>query len=172
MGIKNEGEEAQGLDTFAPPLLQTPSSSPKKRSKKTDDTEDDESPRKRQAGNKIKIPTCIEEASEEDRMLLRMKDEEGASWLEIRQAWEQVTGVVTGKTTLCNRYARIKANFTVVSEDDVSRLIDVTRAVEAELEREKLGRISKALVGAGGGSYDTNVIQKKLKELKKQGLLE
>lgn len=64
------------------------------------------------------MPTSYESASEEDKMLLRMKDE-GKVWAEIREAWEKMTGEKVGKSTLSSRYARIKANFTVLSKDDV-----------------------------------------------------
>lgn len=51
-------------------------------------------------------------------MLIRMK-EEGRSWSEIREAWEKITGVQVGGTTLGVRYTRLKANFTVVDDEDV-----------------------------------------------------
>lgn len=120
---------------------------PRKRGRKTatdkangdgDGEGEDESPTKKQrtpakgskgaaSGEKAKVgaramPTSYENASPEDRMLLRMKDEENKSWGEIRQAWEEMTGEKVGGSTLCGRYGRIKANFVVFTPEDV-RLI-------------------------------------------------
>ena len=66
------------------------------------------------------MPTSYETASPEDRMLLRMKDDEGKGWAEIREAWEAMTGDKVGGSTLSGRYARIKANFVVFKKEDVS----------------------------------------------------
>lgn len=65
------------------------------------------------------LPGSLEEASEEDKMMLRMRDEENKPWSEIRAAWEEITGEAVGGSTLSNRYQRIKANFTVFSAQDV-----------------------------------------------------
>jgi hypothetical protein len=68
------------------------------------------------------MPTSYDNASEEDKMLLRMKDEEGKGWNEIRKAWIAMTGETVGKSTLSGRYGRIKANFVVFKKEDVSPL--------------------------------------------------
>lgn len=88
---------------------------------------DQESPSKKgKAGTPSKrgkglgpIPTSYEEASEEDRMIIRMREKEGKGWAEIRQVIEDITGVKLGGTTLQNRYTRVKANFVVFEETDV-----------------------------------------------------
>ncbi|KAI5294144.1 hypothetical protein KEM52_004616 [Ascosphaera acerosa] len=126
-------------------------------------SEDGGSPSKRS-----KIPTCIEEASAEDLMLVRMK-EEGRPIAEIRQAWEQMTGAKPGGSTLQVRYMRLKANLTVWAEEDIKRLLDAAKVVEAEWEKEKWARMAKALVEAGGATHDAAAVQKKYKELVKQG---
>lgn len=66
------------------------------------------------------MPTSYENASPEDKMLLRMKDDENKSWAEIRQAWEEMTGEKVGGSTLCGRYGRIKANLMDFTPEDVS----------------------------------------------------
>lgn len=68
------------------------------------------------------MPTSYENASEEDKMLLRMKDDEGKGWNEIREAWTAMTGEPVGKSTLSGRYGRIKANFVVFRKEDVSHI--------------------------------------------------
>ena len=75
------------------------------------------------AGSVVKgrgIPTSMAEASEADRAMLRMR-EEGKTWLEINSMWEAMTGEKTGKSTLPNRFARLKANLMSLEEGDVSR---------------------------------------------------
>ena len=53
-------------------------------------------------------------------MMLRMKDDEGKGWAEIREAWTAMTGEKTGGSTLSGRYGRIKANFVTFDKEDVS----------------------------------------------------
>lgn len=53
-------------------------------------------------------------------MLFRMKDEEGKSWSEIRDAWEKMTGNEVTVNLVKKRYYRLKAAFTVFNDDDVS----------------------------------------------------
>jgi hypothetical protein len=69
---------------------------------------------------KTSIPTSYEAASAEDKMLLHMKDVEKRSWSKIKEAWEAATGTKVAVGTLSVRYLRIKANFTVFREEDVS----------------------------------------------------
>lgn len=59
-----------------------------------------------------------EEVGPEDRMLFTMK-EAGESWQSIREAWKGLTGTETGKSTLPNRYSRIKGNLEHLAEGDV-----------------------------------------------------
>ncbi|KAI5301908.1 hypothetical protein KEM56_001234 [Ascosphaera pollenicola] len=192
MAIKteNEGSSAQDSKPVTPAVTQTPSSSPRKRTKATSG---DDTPRKKAAAS-TKIPTTIDEASPEDKMLLRMRDE-GRSWAEIREAWANATGtkVSTGKY-LNMRYARIRANLTVVDEEDVrgflvvlelesigvrfAKLLRVDYRYRGFCRRKrplrrnsrgKYARIAKAIADAGGKGYEAAVVQKKIKELVKNG---
>ncbi|KAI5303292.1 hypothetical protein KEM56_007700 [Ascosphaera pollenicola] len=155
--------KAEEPETIAPSLLLPQTPSPKKRTKPK--IEDDESPRKRVV---TKVSSSIEEASEEDKLLFRMRNE-GKPWGEISEALEDITGNKTGTSTLRMRYAKLKANFTVWNENDASRLLEIGKAIEAEFEREKYGRMAKALAEGGGGTYDAGAVQKKYKELMKNG---
>lgn len=112
----------------------TPSKTPQKRGrKKVDGDTEADTPTKKKRGTPAKtpgekgakagarpMPTSWENASEEDRMMLRMKDDEGKGWNEIREAWNAMTGETVGKSTLSGRYGRIKANFVVFRKEDVS----------------------------------------------------
>ena len=86
--------------------------SPSKKTKRSKGT-----PRK---GNTMPIPTSYEEANAADRQLLRMKDVEGRSWKEIQAAWEDLTGVTVASSSLPPRYYRMKANFIILADGDVS----------------------------------------------------
>lgn len=66
------------------------------------------------------VPASYEEASPEDRMILRMKETEGKGWGEIQKAIEEVTGRNFVGSTLRVRYMKLKANFVVFEREDVS----------------------------------------------------
>lgn len=86
----------------------------------------DESPTKKTrvaAGRKTRpIPTSYETASDEDKMILRLKDQENRSWAEIAHAWTEMTGEQTKVKSLSTRYIRIKANLAVLSKEHVCNL--------------------------------------------------
>jgi hypothetical protein len=105
---------AKNADTAEPEEDGTPIK--KKRTGTTKAKTGDEKPKKIEMRP---MPTSLETASPEDRMILRMKDEEGKSWAEIREAWNAMTGDKVGGSTLSGRYARIKANLVVFKKDDV-----------------------------------------------------
>lgn len=67
----------------------------------------------------IIIPSCWEEASAADRMLVTMRGQ-GAEWGKIRALWKDITGQDTAKSTLPVRYIRIKANLMRLEDGDVS----------------------------------------------------
>ncbi|KZZ87057.1 hypothetical protein AAP_06003 [Ascosphaera apis ARSEF 7405] len=163
MAVKEDEStsECLELDTLALADTRTPSSSPRKRRVAAKNGEG--SPRKK-AVSSNKVPTCLEEASPEDRLIITMK-EQGHSWGEIRAAWEKLTGVKVSNQYCSVRHHRIKANFTVIDERDVPKLIEARQIVEKEM----CTYIAKTLVSLGGGDYAAAVIQKKLKELDKQG---
>lgn len=66
------------------------------------------------------LPATYEEASEEDKLIIHLKETEGKSWPEIKKALESVTGATLGSSTVPVRYGRMKANFVVFEKDDVS----------------------------------------------------
>lgn len=67
----------------------------------------------------IIIPSCWEEASAADRMLVTMRGQ-GADWGTIRALWKDITGQDTATSTLPVRYIRIKANLMRLEDGDVS----------------------------------------------------
>ncbi|KAI5303296.1 hypothetical protein KEM56_007704 [Ascosphaera pollenicola] len=144
---------------------------PRKRGANPDSS--NESPRKKHASpsKKSSAPTCLAQASPEDQMIFRSKNE-GKSWPEIAHLWELMTGDAVSSNLVRKRYDRMKANFAVFEEEDVPRLLEACRVVEeeierakAEVERERFSRIAQAITAAGGGSYTAAVIQKKMREV-------
>ena len=65
------------------------------------------------------IPTSLAEASEADRAMMRMK-EDNKTWIEINAMWEAMTGEKPGKSTLPNRYQRLRSNLMSLEDGDVS----------------------------------------------------
>ena len=57
-------------------------------------------------------------ANAADKMLVKMKAK-GCSWLEIRKAWEELTGEWPATSTLPNRYSRVKNNLMRLKSGDV-----------------------------------------------------
>ncbi|KAK2787247.1 hypothetical protein FQN52_007336 [Onygenales sp. PD_12] len=191
-GVPDAAVDA-GKNTKAKSNGKTPAT-PRKRGRKpatekatSEDDDDEESPTKKARGGGPKekaakaggsekgkkpgsraMPTSYENASPEDRMLLRMKDEEGKPWGEIRAAWEEMTGEKVGGSTLSGRYARIKANFVVFNPDDEARLVQFKKEIESKFENEKWQQVAKAIEDAGGNKYPPAAVQKKFKELNKK----
>ncbi|KAJ9636683.1 hypothetical protein H2201_008371 [Coniosporium apollinis] len=155
---------------------------PKKRasvSKKKDDEadDDDESPKKKTKGTprqrkapaakpaeSTAIGTSVDELSQADKVLLKMK-EEGKPWAEVNDMWEMITGKKPAKSTLPNRYARLKANIEAVKEDDKPKLFEAKEAVEERFEREKWNQIAAAMKELGTDDYTGAFLQKQFKKL-------
>lgn len=65
------------------------------------------------------IPTSYDEASEEYKLIIKMREKDGQGWSDIRKVIEEITGVKFGGSSLSSRYGRMKANFTVFEKEDV-----------------------------------------------------
>jgi hypothetical protein len=79
------------------------------------------------------IPKSYGEAGEADRLLWDMKAS-GATWEEIRVAYAEASGKpIGGKSSLPNRYDRLKSNFTQIKEDHVSCSVDDTEAIPTDI---------------------------------------
>ena len=65
-------------------------------------------------------PMTYEEATETDKLIIRMKEVDLKGWSEIQKVVEDVTGAkVGGTSTIRMRYTRMKSNFVVFEKDDV-----------------------------------------------------
>ncbi|EYE98700.1 uncharacterized protein EURHEDRAFT_374756 [Aspergillus ruber CBS 135680] len=113
------------------------------------------------------VPASYEEASPEDRMILRMKETEGKGWGEIQKAIEEVTGSNFVGSTLRVRYMKLKANFVVFEREDESHLLQGKKELEEKWEHDKWQKIAEYVEMKGGNKYPAAAIQKKFKELSK-----
>ncbi|KAK5175427.1 uncharacterized protein LTR77_000566 [Saxophila tyrrhenica] len=117
------------------------------------------------APNKSKaLATSYDLCEEHDKMLIDMRDS-GASWTDIRKAWEEKVGDATAYSTLPNRYSRLKSNFVVIRESDNPKLIEAKQEVEAEFEREKWGQIAERMVSKGAERYKGDALNRQYKKL-------
>lgn len=137
--------------------------------KKAKPRKGDTTPRQRKTSGKPmgsnKIATSVEELSVQDRLLLTMKDA-GKSWSDIIAAWKDATGDTPGKSTLPNRYARLKANITQMKQEDQEILLIAYKKVHEKFERDKWDLIKKTMEDDGAdNSYTTATIQKQYKKL-------
>ncbi|KAF2817190.1 uncharacterized protein BDZ99DRAFT_564967 [Mytilinidion resinicola] len=84
-----------------------------------------------------KIATTLDELTTEDRLLISMRDE-GKSWSDIADMWARETGAPPGgKSTLPNRYSRLKANLAQVSDEHMELLVNAYKKVHEQFEQEK-----------------------------------
>ncbi|OJJ80772.1 uncharacterized protein ASPGLDRAFT_832615 [Aspergillus glaucus CBS 516.65] len=111
------------------------------------------------------IPNSYEQASNEDKLLIRLKDE-NKPWTEITKALEDITGMTLG-AGLRSRYARIKANLVGFEEGDGPILFELKKDIEDKQELEKWQRIAEGIEARSGNKYPITTLQKKFKELSK-----
>lgn len=95
----------------SPKTPKTPKSpkSAKPPKEKTPKDKTDSAPRPNKA---TKIPTCMEEMTDADKMIIRMKDA-GSSNAEIAKAWNDLTGANVTGDSIKTRVRRIKDNLQV-----------------------------------------------------------
>lgn len=84
-------------------------------------------------------------------------EQAGSSWNEITPLWEKLTkNKSPGKSTLPNRYQRLKDNFVVVREEDNVRIIEAKKQVDAEFEVERWERVAQVVANNGGDTYEVS----------------
>ncbi|EKG14130.1 hypothetical protein MPH_08703, partial [Macrophomina phaseolina MS6] len=94
-----------------------------------------------------------------------MKDQ-GKSWKDIAEVWKNATGVTPAKSSLPNRYARLRANITTMSEMDQNNLLTAKADVESAFEASKWERISQRMQDPGTTKkYSVSVLQKQLQKI-------
>ncbi|ODM14569.1 hypothetical protein SI65_10055 [Aspergillus cristatus] len=113
------------------------------------------------------IPTSYEEASDEDKLLIRMKEVDNKPWAEIKKALEEITGTELG-AGLHVRYSRMKANFVVFEKGDEQVLMQSKKEIEDKFEVEKWQKIADSIETKTGNKYPSSAVQKMYKELNRK----
>lgn len=76
------------------------------------------------------------------------------SWNKVKQRYSEITGEDYGKSTLPNRYERLKTNFITIRDEDNVILMEAKKEIEDEFDNTKWDLISQRLVEKSGGGYD------------------
>ncbi|KAH0559244.1 hypothetical protein GP486_004241 [Trichoglossum hirsutum] len=124
------------------------------------------------------IPESRDKLGDDDKMLLDLK-EQGKTWPEIREAFRKI-GIITGSSTLPNRYSRLTAKLVEWKAGDIdifmaakatveAEHLEAKKAMEAKFEAEKWGKISVAMEEMGADHYTSAALQKKFKDLTTKG---
>ncbi|KAL5000976.1 hypothetical protein BDV10DRAFT_182854 [Aspergillus recurvatus] len=163
-----KGTPTSGKRTDKPATPRTPS----KKSKKDTDTDSGNGTGTPEGGTPARaalppIPTSLATASEIDRMILRLRDEEKQPWAQINKLFTEETGIKIGSTTLRLRWSTMKANFVGITTEDEARLLRLKKEIEDKFEQEKWHRIAEAIQSDGGRKYPIAALQKKSRELSK-----
>ncbi|OCL10315.1 hypothetical protein AOQ84DRAFT_387595 [Glonium stellatum] len=163
--INSEGDGGDAFPTPITPKTPRTPKTPKSGSKRSATNVEGENDASGKPKGSSKIATSVEELSVQDRLLLTMKDA-GKSWSEIIAAWKNATGETPGKSTLPNRYARLKANITQMKPEDQDILLIAYRKVYEKFERDKWELIKRTMEEDGAdNSYSAATIQKQYKKL-------
>jgi hypothetical protein len=122
---------------------------------------------KKSSGQPTPISTSKATLSSEDRLLIKLKDEDGKTWSDITEFFSELNGKTYDGSTFRKRYQRLKENLTDVAEDDLKLLLKVKREADAKIDEEiraiknKLWQIvAEELVNAGGTKYPPGALEK------------
>ncbi|KAF2233637.1 hypothetical protein EV356DRAFT_503446 [Viridothelium virens] len=132
---------------------------------------DERSPKPDRASRHKGTPIMLSssgELSQLDKDIIFLYEEKGKTWDQIRKWYTRQTGETPGKSTLGNRYARIKAAGYNFTENDNQLLIESKAEVEAAFEKEKWPRISDLMAEKGSSrKYNVQTLQKQWKKAEK-----
>jgi hypothetical protein len=83
----------------------------------------------------------------------------------INLEWKRITGNMPGKSTLPNRYPRLRANLACVASDDLQQMLnseaEVNEQIEAEVKdlwNKKWARVGKHMENAGSQNYPVRLV--------------
>ena len=118
------------------------------------------------------IPSTYEECDAADKALFDMKNvrkhgylsgakgaplktpQAGESWIQISSRYTELSGLSTEcKSTLPNRYTRMKAKFAMLRHEDAVLLVRAKVEVDKAQAAEKWQRIAETVVENGGSRY-------------------
>lgn len=146
------------------------------------------------AAPKAGFPTCWEEFSEEDKLIVTMRRDK-AAWTDIEAALEKITGNKPGKDVTRKKYAKLEAIATIFAPGDVSvpllpfpqarlltirsqsaRLAAAKITVEGQITESikqlnltKWTKIAEEMKNNGAGVYKAAALEKKYDNMAKNG---
>ncbi|QIX01029.1 hypothetical protein AMS68_006546 [Peltaster fructicola] len=114
------------------------------------------------------IPKSVKDCDEADTMLLEWKDA-GKTWEQIKEQWLELTGEQVAKSSLPNRYQRLKDNFCVLSPEDLQCMLVAKQKIEKNFETEKWNNIAAEMLEQG---VDGDLNPKALQRMYKRTMIE
>ncbi|KAL9094249.1 MAG: hypothetical protein Q9165_003389 [Trypethelium subeluteriae] len=124
------------------------------------------SPKIRETPGRKGLPSSLEDLPQIDKDIIFLNEEKGKSWDQIRKWYIRQTGETPGKSTLGNRYARIKAAVEPFTDNDKKLLIESKAAVEAAFEKEKWLKISNLMAEKGSSKkFNGQSLQRQWKKV-------
>lgn len=125
------------------------------------------------AAPKAGFPTCWEEFSEEDKLIVTMRRDK-AAWQEIEAALEKITGNKPGKDVTRKKYAKLEAVATIFAPGDSARLAAAKVTIEGQIAESikqlnltKWAKIAEEMKNNGAGVYKTAALEKKFDNMVK-----
>ncbi|KAI5219609.1 hypothetical protein AUEXF2481DRAFT_2229 [Aureobasidium subglaciale EXF-2481] len=110
------------------------------------------------------IPRNFEECDQADQELITMR-EAGHDWAECKARYDELTGGDYGKSTVPNRYERLKTAFINMRDEDNLLLFDAKAKLDADYESKKWDLIAAEVHDQGGIFYDPNDLRRRFRAL-------
>ncbi|KAI5203316.1 hypothetical protein E4T39_04147 [Aureobasidium subglaciale] len=110
------------------------------------------------------IPRNFEECDQADQELITMR-EAGHDWAECKARYDELTGGDYGRSTVPNRYERLKTAFINMHDEDNLLLFDAKAKLDADYDSKKWGLIAAEVRDQGGILYDPNDLRRRFRAL-------
>ena len=156
-------QESTEIDKTPP----TPTPSKKRRTTNVDAPSTPSKKVKKIAAQPTPISTSKANLSSEDKLLIKLKDEDGKTWSEITKFFSELNSKTYDGSTFRKRYQKLKDNLTTITDDDLAILQKVKLKVDAKIAEEiraiqnKLWHnVAEELVNEGGAKYPPGALEK------------
>ncbi|KAF4550097.1 Hypothetical protein D9617_18g032880 [Elsinoe fawcettii] len=114
---------------------------------------------------KQSIPRSYAECGEADKALVDMRDA-GEEWDAIATKYAEISGITTDcKSTLPNRYSRMKTNFVTMNDEDAIILFQAKIEIDKQMADELWGRVAEKVEELGGMPYTADALFRNWKRL-------
>ncbi|PSK40046.1 hypothetical protein B9Z65_7986 [Elsinoe australis] len=115
------------------------------------------------------IPKTYAECGPADKALVDMRDA-GEEWDDIAAKYAEISGLKTDcKSTLPNRYNRMKTYFVTMNDEDAIALFQAKLQVDKEQADELWGRVAARVEEIGGMAYTPDALYRNWKRLSLAG---